>query len=97
MRGVNLCGFLWDFRCCLRVTLVVVGLCRIWIVCLCVCVPALGVCAKMRVLNYTKCICARLNSSMIYFGNALGAFDDEFMSGRVWRQLSCVCECVRYL
>lgn len=86
--GVDLCGFLWDFRCCWRVVVVVVGL--LLVSDLCLCVPALGVCAKMRVLNYTKCICARLNSPMIYFGNASGAFDDEFMSGRVWRLLWCV-------
>lgn len=75
--GVNLCGFLWDFRCCSHV---VVGLCWIWncaCVCLCVLVclcvgAALGVCAKMRVLNYTKCICARLNRPMIYFGSGIG-------------------------
>lgn len=75
--GVNLCGFLWDFRCCSHV---VVGLLLVSDLELCVCVyirvcvcgAALGVCAKMRVLNYTKCICARLNRPMIYFGSGIG-------------------------
>lgn len=55
---------------CVGFEIVRVSVCVCW--CVCVWGAALGVCAKMRVLNYTKCICARLNRPMIYFGSGIG-------------------------
>lgn len=67
-------GFSLLFACCCWLVLDL-KLCVCLSVCADVCVcggAALGVCAKMRVLNYTKCICARLNRPMIYFGSGIG-------------------------
>lgn len=49
--GVNLCGFLWDFRCCSHV---VVGLLLVSDLELCVCVY---VCGGLRLECAPKCAC----------------------------------------
>lgn len=55
--GVNLCGFLWDFRCCSHV---VVGLLHVLDLELCVCLSVCAgvcVCGGLRLECAPKCAC----------------------------------------